>query len=316
MESFVLEIGEILNLAILAGTAILIATLGEIFTERSGILNLGVEGMMIMGAITAYAITYLFHNPWLGIIMGMVIGTMFSLIHAFITITLKGNQTVSGLALTMLGLGISAVIGKFYDESSVSVIVKQYSFSPVAIPFLSDIPIIGPIFFYGDPIMFIGIISSIILWYFLFKTKFGLTIRAVGENPIVADTLGINVYLVRYLCVMLGGALAGLAGAHLTIAYTSSWIEGITQGKGWIAVGLTIFALWNPLRALIGSYLFGLIDILQYRLQPYGIAPSILAMFPYIFTIAALLIGTSKRMKKRKRTPAALGVPYIRGEKE
>lgn len=316
MESLLLEIGEILNLAILAGTAILIATLGEIFTERSGILNLGVEGMMIMGAITAYVITYLTHNPWLGIIMAMVIGTLFSLIHAFISITLKGNQTVSGLALTMLGLGISAVIGKFYDESIVSVTVKEYSFSPVSIPFLSDIPIIGPALFIGDPIVFIGIISSIILWYFLFKTKYGLTIRAVGENPIVADTLGINVYLIRYLCVMLGGSLAGLAGAHLTIAYTSSWIEGITRGKGWIAVGLTIFAIWNPLRALIGSYLFGLIDILQYRLQPYGIAPSILAMFPYIFTIVALLIGTSKRMKKRKKTPAALGVPYIRGEKE
>jgi len=313
MESILLEIGEIINLAILAGTAILIATLGEIFTERSGILNLGVEGMMIMGAITAYVMTYLTHNPWLGIIMAMIIGMLFSLIHAFISITLKGNQIVSGLALTMIGLGISAVIGKFYDESTVSLTVKEYSFSLIAIPFLSDIPILGPAFFIGDPIVFIGITSSIILWYFLFKTKFGLTIRAVGENPIVADTLGINVYLVRYLCVMIGGSLAGLAGAHLTIAYTSSWIEGITKGKGWIAIGLTIFAIWNPLRALIGSYLFGLIDILQYRLQPYGIAPNILAMFPYIFTITALIIATSKQ---RKKTPTALGIPYIRGEKE
>ncbi|MHA2392610.1 MAG: ABC transporter permease [Promethearchaeota archaeon] len=316
MEAILFEIGEIINLAILAGTAILIATLGEIFAERSGILNLGIEGMMIMGSITAYVITYLTHNPWIGLIMAMLIGALFSLIHAFISITLKGNQTVSGLALTMLGLGISAVIGKYYDDSIVSVTVNEYAFSPIAVPFLSDIPILGPTFFSGDPIVYIGLIISLILWFFLFKTKHGLTIRAVGENPIVADTLGINVYRVQYLCVMLGGSLAGLAGSHLTIAYTSTWVEGITQGKGWIAVGLTIFALWNPIRALIGSYLFGLIDILQYRLQPYGVAPSILAMFPYIFTIIALLIGTSKRMKKRKKAPAALGVPYIRGEKE
>ena len=308
--------GELINLAVLAGTAMLIATVGNILTERSGILNLGVEGMMIMGAIVAYVITYHTHNPWFGLIMAIFTGTLFSLIHAFISVTLKGNQTVSGLALTMIGLGISAVIGKFYDEANVSITVNLYKFIPIQIPLLYDIPFLGPAIFNGDPIMFIGIISSVLLFFIIFKTKYGLTIRAVGENPIVADSLGINVNLVRYICIMIGGAFAGLAGAHLTIAYNSTWVEGVTQGRGWIAVGLTIFAVWNPLRALIGAYLFGFVDIMQYRLQPFGIAPSILAMFPYIFTIAALLFGTSRRMRKRKKSPAALGIPYIRGEKE
>lgn len=315
MESLLLEIGEILNLAIVAGTSILIASLGEIFTERSGILNLGVEGMMIMGAIIAYIMTYLTCNPWFALIMAMIIGGLLSLIHAFISITLKANQTVSGLALTMLGLGVSAVIGKFYDDPIVSITVQKYKFTAISIPLLSDIPLIGRVLFSADPIVFIGMISSIILWYLLFKTKYGLTIRAVGENPIVADTLGINVYLVRYLCVLLGGVLAGLAGAHITIAYTSTWFEGVTLGRGWIAIGLTIFALWNPIRAIIGSYLFGLIDILQYRLQPYGIAPSLLAMLPYIFVILVLLFSTTERIKRQIKAPAALGLPYIRGEK-
>jgi simple sugar transport system permease protein len=315
MIDWLVEIADIMNLAILAGTAILISTLGEIFAERSGILNLGIEGMMVMGAITAYVMTYLTKNPWNGLIMAMIAGALFSLIHAFISITLKGNQTISGLALTMLGLGISAVIGKFYSDPIVRITVQQYKFRPISIPFLSKIPIIGPGFFTADAIVFIGIVSTIILWYFLFKTKYGLTIRAVGENPSVADTLGINVYLIRYLCVMLGGALAGLAGAHLTIAYGEIWFEGVTQGKGWIAVGLTIFALWNPIRALIGSYLFGLFYILQLRIDV-EIAQSILKMMPYIFTIVALLFTTTGYMKKRMKTPAALGIPFIRGEKD
>ena len=315
MDALLIEITEIMNLAILAGTSILIATLGEIFTERSGILNLGLEGMMVMGAITAYVMTYLTQNPWIGLIMAMIVGGLFSLIHAFISITLKGNQTISGLALTMLGLGISAVIGRSYSETIVQTTVQQYKFTPISIPFLSEIPLIGPGLFTADPIVFIGIITSIILWYILFKTKYGLTIRAVGENPSVADSLGINIYLIRYICVFLGGLLAGLAGAHITIAYTSTWFDGVTRGRGWIAVGLTIFALWNPIRALIGSYLFGLFYMLQFWIQV-QIAQSLLAMMPYVFTIVVLLFSTTGFMKKRMRTPAALGIPYIRGEKD
>jgi simple sugar transport system permease protein len=314
MVDLLVQIAAIMNISIIWGTAVLIATIGEIFAERSGILNLGIEGMMIMGSITAYVMTYLTLNPWIGLLMAMLAGGLFSLIHAFISITLKGNQTVSGLALTMLGLGISAVIGKSYSDPIVQTTVQQYRFTPISIPFLSEIPLIGAGLFTADPIVFIGMISTIILWYILFKTKYGLTIRAVGENPSVADTLGINIYLIRYLCVFLGGILAGLAGAHLTIAYTYTWLEGVTQGRGWIAVGLTIFALWNPIRALIGSYLFGLFFMLQFWIQV-PIAQSILAMMPYVFTIAALLFSTTGFMKKRKKAPAALGVPYIRGEK-
>ncbi|MFX1573587.1 MAG: ABC transporter permease, partial [Promethearchaeota archaeon] len=278
MGAVLLDVGYLLNSAVLYGTPILIATLGEIYTERSGTLNLGVEGMMIIGAITAYILTYVTHNPWVGLIISMIMGSLFSLIHAFISITLHGNQIVSGLALTMLGIGITAVLGKPFEGTT----IQDYSFSQVEIPFLSDIPIIGPGLFTADPIVMIGMISSIFLWYFLFKTKYGLTIRSVGENPIVADTLGINVYRVRYICVMVGGAFAGLAGAHLTIGSISiRWSEGMTAGRGWIAVGLTIFSIWNPLGALIGSYLFGLTDVLQFRLQPFGIPPQLLRMLPY-----------------------------------
>ena len=311
-EWMIIYIGYLMQAAIRAGTPLLLATLGEIYAERSGVLNLGVEGMMIMGAISSYAIAYATGNPWLGVLAAIVIGALFALIHAFISISLKANQIVSGLALTLAGLGISAVIGKAY----VGTTLQDISFTTVSIPLLSEIPILGIGLFTADPIAYIGMISAIVLWYFLFKTKYGLAIRAVGENPAAADTLGINVYLVRYLCVALGGALAGLAGAHLSLAYTPSWIEGMTAGKGWIAVGLTIFAIWNPIRALIGSYLFGLIDVLQFRLQPYGIAPNILAMLPYLFTIIALLIGTTERMKKRIGAPAALCIPYTRGERK
>ncbi|MCD6515363.1 MAG: ABC transporter permease [Candidatus Odinarchaeota archaeon] len=311
-EWMLIYIGYLMQAAIRAGTPLLLATLGEIYAERSGVLNLGVEGMMIMGAISAYVVAFATSNPWLGVIAAIIVGALFALIHAFVSISLKANQVVSGLALTMLGLGVSAVIGKAY----VGTTLQKIAFSPIAIPILSEIPIIGIGLFTADPIAYIGIITAVVLWYILFKTKYGLAIRAVGENPAAADTLGINVFLVRYLCVALGGALAGLAGAHLSLAYTPSWIEGMTAGKGWIAVGLTIFAIWNPMRALVGSYIFGLIDVLQFRLQPYGIPPNILAMLPYLFTIIALLIGTTERMKKRIGAPAALCIPYTRGERK
>jgi simple sugar transport system permease protein len=287
-----------------------LATTGEIYSERSGVLNLGVEGMMVMGAVTAYIITFLTKNAWLGLFISIIIGALFSLIHAFIAISLKGNQVISGLALTLLGLGISAVWGKAY----VGTTIRNISFSPLKIPILGDIPIIGKGIFTQDPIVYIAIISSVFLWFILFKTKYGLVIRAVGENPIAADTMGINVYMIRYICVMIGGIFAGMAGAHLSIAYLNSWVEGITLGRGWIAVGLTIFAFWNPLRAIVGAYIFGLIEILQFTLQPYGINPSILTMFPYIFTIFFLLIGSGERLRKRIGAPASLSVPYTRGE--
>ena len=302
--------GQLLEATIRAGTPLLLATLGEIYAERSGVLNLGVEGMMIVGAITAFMIAYVTANPWLGVLAAILAAVLLSLVHAFVSITLKTNQVVSGLALTFVGLGVSAMLGKAYIG-----VVLPASIRPIRIPVLSDIPIIGPGLFEQDPIAYIAIILVPIMWFILYKTEFGLNIRAVGENPAAADTLGVNVYLIRYICVAIGGGLAGLAGAHLSLAYTPMWVEGMTAGRGWIAIGLTIFAMWSPGRALIGAYLFGGIDILQFRLQQYNIPPNLLGMLPYVFTILALLVGTTERIKKRIGAPAALGIPYTRGER-
>ncbi|MGQ4834422.1 MAG: ABC transporter permease [Candidatus Asgardarchaeia archaeon] len=313
MDIWIYYATVLLNTTIRAGTPLLLATLGEIYAERAGILNLGVEGMMIMGAISAYIVAYVTGNPWLGLLVATIVGAIFSLIHAFVSISLKANQVVSGLALTMLGLGISAVIGKGFVGTSL--LSRNAVLYPLDIPILSEIPIIGG-FFSSDPIAYLAFILSFVMWFVLFKTKYGLIIRSVGENPAAADTLGINVYLVRYIAVAIGGALAGMGGAHLSLAYAPSWIENMTAGRGWIAIGLTIFAMWSPIRALVGSYLFGFIDVLQFWLQPYGIPPNILAMLPYIFTIVALLIGTTERLKKRIGAPAALALPYTRGERK
>jgi len=170
-------------------------------------------------------------------------------------------------------------------------------------------------FFRHDPLVYASLVLAPLLWFFLFYTKVGINIRSVGENPAAADALGVNVYLIRYACVFFGGLLSGVAGAYLSVAYAPAWIEGMTAGKGWIVIGLTIFSMWSPLRALLGSYLFGGVTALQYRLQPLGVSPNLLAMLPYTFTIIVLLVGTSERIRKRVGAPSALGIPYVRGEK-
>jgi len=299
----------ILQMTFRAGTALLLATLGEIYAERSGILNLGVEGMMSMGAISGFIVAHLTGNPWLGLLVAALVGGIFSIVHAFASITMHANQIVSGLALTMLGLGLSAIIGRGFIG-----IELQNTLDTIYIPGLSDLPIIGALFSL-DPIAYIALILGVILWYVLYYTRFGLSIRAAGENPSAADTLGINVYAVRYISVIIGGALAGLAGAHLTLSYTPTWIEGMTAGKGWIAIGLTIFAFWSPAKAILGAYLFGGIEVLQFPLQAQGIPTDISGMLPYIFTIIALMFGARERIRKKVGAPAALAIPYIREEK-
>lgn len=307
MQSY---IESLLYSAIRAGTPLLIATLGEIYAERSGIINLGVEGMMIMGAVTGYIVTYIFRNPWLGILAAIIVGGLISLIHAFLSITLRVNQVVSGLSLTMLGLGLSSIIGQRYVGISLPVTII-----PIKIPILSGIPILGPSLFSQDPLVYLSMSLAILMWIMLFKTNLGMKIRAVGENPAAADSAGINVFKIRYLCVLIGGILSGLAGAYLSESYTPAWIENLTAGAGWIVIGLTIFALWNPLRAMWGSYFFGGIRALQFRLQPLGISPNLLAMLPYASTIIVLSIGAKETIRKRIGAPSALGKPYIREER-
>lgn len=301
----------LLAAAIVAGTPILFAALGELMAERSGILNLGVEGMMLVGAVLGFIFASNTGNHWYGLLAAMMGGGLMASIHAFISVTLRGNQVVSGLALTIFGTGISGFMGKSYQGMPAA-----DPFRPIAVPLLGDIPVLGPILFKQDALVYISFILAIGLWYILFRTRWGLRIRSVGENPAAADAVGISVSRVRYICTILGGMLAGLGGAYLSLAYAPSWQENMTAGRGWIAVALVIFALWNPLRGLLGSYLFGGVEALTFRIQTIGIHVSsfFLAMLPYLLTILVLVLVTI-RLRQEAGAPRALGVPYDREER-
>lgn len=295
---------------LVAGTPLLLGTLGEIVTERSGVLNLGVEGMMAVGAMTAFAVTLTTGSPWLGLLTAVLAGTLAAAIHAFVSITLKANQVVSGLALTMLGLGVSGLFGKPFIGRPL-----PSKLNTLSIPGLSNIPVVGRILFSQDPLFYIAVVVGILLWILLSRTRWGIEIRSVGENPAAAEVQGISVARIRYLCVLLGGALAGMAGAHLSLVYSKSWTEGLTGGRGWIVIALTIFALWNPLRAFLGAFLFGCIFVLQYLLQPIGVPPNLLSMMPYLATLAVLLAGGLRKDHRRLMAPAKLGEAYTKGER-
>lgn len=295
---------------LIAGTPLLLGTLGEIVTERSGVLNLGVEGMMAVGAMTAFTVTLTTGSPWLGLLCAVLAGTLAAGIHAFVSITLKAKQVVSGLALTMLGLGVSGLFGKPFIGRPLPSKLKA-----LPIPGLADIPVVGRILFSQDPLFYLAVVFGILLWILLSRTRWGIEIRSVGENPAAAEVQGINVTKVRYLCVLLGGALAGMAGAHLSLVYSKSWTEGLTGGRGWIVIALTIFALWNPLRAFLGAFLFGCIFVLQYLLQPIGVPPNLLAMMPYLATLAVLLVGGLRKGRRHLSSPAKLGEAYTKGER-
>jgi len=302
---------SILAAAVRAGTPILFGTLGEIITERSGVLNLGVEGMMLMGALTGFMTAHYTGNPYLGIFLALGAGGLVSMIHAFLCITLRANQVVSGLSLTIFATGLSALLGKPIIG------VTAQGLKPVVIPLLSQIPILGPILFRQDILVYFSYLLVPLLWILLYRTRPGLNIRSTGENPETADAMGVNVYAVRYRCVLIGGVLAGLGGAYLSLAYTPMWIENMTAGRGWIAIALVIFATWNPVRAVAGAYLFGGINALQMRIQAVGtrIPVYFLLMMPYLLTILVLTLASRETVRKRIGTPAALGVPYVREEK-
>ena len=308
MDEKTFLVQQILVRTFAAGTPLLLGTLGEIYSERSGILNLGIEGMMAAGAVAAFATASITGSPWCGVVAGIVVGGLLALLHAFATVTLKANQIVSGLALTMLGLGISGLWGKRYV--GVPLINKIL---PVRLPVLSNIPILGNAVFNQDLLFYGSVVLGVIMWFILYKTKSGIIIRSVGENPEAADSLGISVWKVRYACVITGGIFAGMAGSYLSLVYIPSWVEGMTGGRGWIVIALTVFSLWNPKRAFLGAYVFGGIYVLQYILQSYGVSPNLLLMLPYIATLAALLAAVKFSKKKRISPPLSLGVPFDRG---
>jgi simple sugar transport system permease protein len=301
----------LLAATIIAGTPILYAAAGELLAERSGIMNLGVEGMMLVGAAFGFIITVTTGSHWLGLLAALLGGGSMAAIHALVTITLRGNQVVSGLALTIFGSGLSGFLGKNFQG-----IPMLHGFKSLNLPFLSDIPFLGTILFRHDILVYLSVLLAAAMWYLLYKTMWGLAIRSVGENPQAADAVGINVSKVRYLCTIAGGMMAGLGGAYISLVYAPTWQENMTAGRGWIAVALVIFALWNPTRAVLGAYLFGGVEALTFRLQTMGINISsfFLSMFPYIATIIVLVLVTAGR-RRDAGTPQALGVAYDREER-
>lgn len=299
-----------------SGTSILLATLGEIFAERAGVLNLGVEGMMLMGAMSGYGTAYATGNPWLGLLAGTLVGGVLAILHAFVTVSLRADQVVSGLALSFLGAGMSAVLG-----SSLTQVKSAPKLPAFDVPGLAQIPILGPIFFQHNVIVYIGLLLVPLIWFYIYRTRPGLELRAIGEYPAAADVQGINVYAQRYFYVFVGGLLAGMAGAALSLAITPLWLDGMTSGQGWIAVGMVIFARWNPLLALVGAYLFGAIARLPLDLQNVDFFKSFpqygyfIKMLPYLFTVVVLVISARSAQRRRLGAPAALGVPYVREER-
>jgi len=320
-----MDILVILQAGVASGTVLLFATLGGILNERSGVQNLGMEGMMLMGAVTAMLVTVNVGSPWLGILAGILAGGLLSLIHAFICITLQADQVVSGLALTFLGTGVSLVMGEGLSKAG------AISLMPViTIPLLTKIPILGPVFFTNQSILVhLGYILTPLASYYIYKTRPGMHLRAVGEYPAAADALGISVYGLRYLYTFVGGLFAGLAGGTISLAISPGWFSDLTTaGQGWIAIGLIIFAQWDPMRGALGAYMFGALRRLILDIQgptrlfglanPFYYNPYLgffLQMLPYAFTIIVLIIGSPEANRKRLGTPAALNIPFIRGQR-
>jgi general nucleoside transport system permease protein len=281
----------VLTGAIQASTSVLYAALGEVVVERSGIINLGVEGTMLMGASVGFIVTFETNNPFLGLLAAAVAGGLFNLILAYMVVTRRANQLASGLTLGFLGLGLSALIGKPYVGRMIPGL-KEWP-----IPFLGDLPVVGPILFQHDILIYLVLPVAFLLWWVLFRTRWGLFVRAVGESKTVAYSAGMRPNWLQYQAIFIGGVLAGLGGAHLSLAFTGVWSESMTAGRGFIAVALVIFAAWNPLRAVAGALLFGGALALQFQLQARGapISPFLLDMLPYLLTLGVLLFLRGSR---------------------
>jgi simple sugar transport system permease protein len=303
---------SVLAAAVAAGTAILFACLGELITERAGVLNLGIEGIMLMGALTGVGACIWSGNAWIGAGAALIAGAALAAIHALLCVGLRANQVVAGLALTIFGAGLSAFLGR-----DLVGIPPPSEFRRVDIPIIAEIPILGRVLFQQSVLVYISIVLTVFLWWYIYRTRAGLRLRAIGERPEAADAMGIDVARLRALYVIAGGALAGLGGAALSLGTNPGWTEGMTAGRGWIAVALVIFAGWNPVRAAAGAYLFGGVEAGQFRLQTAGVdIPSFfLSMLPYLFTILVLVLSTREVTRRALDAPAALGRAYLREER-
>ena len=290
----------------IAATPLLLAATGELVAERSGVLNLGIEGMMLVGAVTGFAAASITGSASLGAVAGMLGGAAIALVFAVLTLSLLANQVATGLALAIFGTGLSALMGAGYVGITVERLPR------LSLPGLSDLPIIGPIVFGQDALVYVSLAAIVGSWWFLYRSHAGLILRAVGDSHDSAHAIGFPVIAIRYLATMFGGAMAGLGGAYMSLAYSTAWSENMTAGRGWIALALVVFATWRPFWLLVGAYLFGAIMYLSFYLQGLGIAiPSqFVSMLPYLGTIAVLVVISRDRARIRLHAPAALGRPF------
>jgi general nucleoside transport system permease protein len=311
----------VLASGVLYGTPLLYAALGEVLAERSGVLNLGVEGMMLMGAVMGFWTVERVHGPTALVLAASVgvaalAGAVMAAIHAFLVITLRANQIVSGLALTILAgaAGLSSYLGNDLELAGKP---ARHQFQEVFPTSLQDLPVIGPIVFGQSLLVYASWICVVLVALYLTRTRLGLNLRAVGESPAAADAMGVNVSRYRYAHTLVGGAFAGVGGAAFSLSITPQWVDGLTQGAGWIAIALVIFAFWRPTLCLVGAYFFGAFTALPFALQGHGVtlAPELFQTLPYVATVVALVLVSSRAARLRFGAPAALGLPYVREER-
>lgn len=300
---------SIISTAVVYAVTVLYAAIGEIFAERAGVMNLGLEGIMLMGAVSGYLVAVHRQNLALAMLVVIVVGAALGLVFAFLTVSLQSDQTVAGMAMLTFGTGLSGFIGK-----EVSGVNANLAFSPIAIPGLSKIPVIGPSLFNQSILVYIMYIIIPVSMIYLYKTRAGMILRALGENPAALDSAGYNVYALRYAYVIFGSVMTAVSGACISLDYTNFWSDGMTSGKGWIAVALVVFAAWNPLIAVFGGLLFGAISIIGIDIQMYfpQVPSQFFSALPYVATIIALIFTTGNFRKRRSSAPAALTIPYDR----
>jgi general nucleoside transport system permease protein len=298
--------GAVLATTIIAATPLLLAALGELIVEKSGVLNLGVEGMMLIGAVCGFAAAASGAGAYGGLVVAMLAGAGMALLFGILTLTLLANQVATGLALTLFGSGLSALVGQGWVGRTVERLPR------LNIPGISDLPLVGPALLSHDILVYGSVVITVLVWFFLYHTRWGLILRAMGENHEVAHAIGFPVIFIRYMAVMFGGAMAGLAGAYLSLAYTPMWAEGMTAGRGWIALALVVFATWRPMRVLMGAYLFGGVTIAQLHVQGMGVAipAELLSMLPYVATVLVLVLISRDATRVKLNAPAALGKPF------